>query len=49
MLAVTEKGMEETRSWEEGRVTINIEEANFCFEVVSYYDKGQLPRPSAVL
>lgn len=41
LLAVTEKGMEETRSWEEGRVTINIEEANFCFDVVSYYDKDE--------
>ncbi len=41
LIAVTEKGMEETRSWEEGRVTINIEEANFCFDVVSYYDKDE--------
>lgn len=41
LIAVTEKGMEETLSWEEGRVTINIEEANFCFDVVSYYDKDE--------
>lgn len=41
LIAVTEKGMEETRSWEEGRVTINIEDENFCFDVVSYYDKDE--------
>lgn len=41
LIAVTEKGMEETRSWEEGRVTINIEDENFCFEVLLYYEKDE--------
>lgn len=36
LLAVTESGKEETRKWEEGRVTIDLDTETFCFDVLSY-------------
>lgn len=33
LLSITDKGMKETESWEEGRVTINIEEETILFNV----------------
>lgn len=41
LLAVTEEGIEETRCYEEGRVTINIENETFCFEVFFEYTKQE--------
>ena len=36
LLSVTEIGKEETRNWEEGRVTIDLSTETFSFEVLSY-------------
>lgn len=36
LLSVTENGKEETRKWEEGRVTIDLDTETFCFDVLSY-------------
>lgn len=41
MIAVTPAGMSETRSWEEGRVTIDIGSETVCFDVMFYYDKDE--------
>ena len=41
LLAVTEEGIEETRRWEEGRVTIDIENETFCFGVFFEYGKDE--------
>lgn len=37
LISVTEHGMEETRKWEEGRVTIDLDSETFCFDVLWYY------------
>jgi len=34
LLAVTEQGMEETRKWEEGRITVDIGTEEFIFDVM---------------
>ena len=34
LLEITEEGMEENRKWEEGRITINIDEQTFDFDVL---------------
>lgn len=39
LLAITEIGMEETRTWEEGRMTINLDNNSVDFAVVWTYDK----------
>lgn len=36
LLSITEYGMSETRKWEEGRVTVDIESKTVCFDV--YWD-----------
>lgn len=36
LISVTESGKEETRKWEEGRVTIDLDTETFCFDVLSY-------------
>lgn len=36
LLSVTENGKEETRKWEEGRVTIDLGSETFCFDVLFY-------------
>lgn len=33
LISVTENGKEETRKWEEGRVTIDLDSETFCFDV----------------
>lgn len=38
LLAITDKGIEETRDWEEGRVTINLDNKTINFEVYWEYD-----------
>ena len=35
LLSVTEHGMEETRKWEEGRVTVDISTEEFTFDVMN--------------
>lgn len=37
LISVTEHGMEETRRWEEGRVTIDLSSETFCFDVLWTY------------
>ena len=41
ILAVTEDGMAETESWEEGRVTINLSSQTINFNVISFYDPNE--------
>lgn len=41
LISVTEEGMNETRSWEEGRVTIDISSRTFAFDVVFEYDQKE--------
>lgn len=36
LISVTEEGKKETRKWEEGRVTIDLDTETFCFDVLSY-------------
>ena len=38
LLAITEIGMEETRTWEEGRMTINLDDNSVNFQVVWTFD-----------
>lgn len=37
LISVTEHGMEETRRWEEGRVTVDLGNETFCFDVLWAY------------
>ena len=37
LIAVTDEGIEETRSWEEGRVTIDLASESFAFDVFWRY------------
>lgn len=39
LIAISEKGIEETRYWEEGRVTINLSNKTVIFSVISEYDR----------
>lgn len=41
LLAVTEDGIEETRRWEEGRVTIDLETQTIRFDVMYIYSKQE--------
>lgn len=41
LISVTEAGMNKTRDWEEGRVTIDISEQTFDFCVISEYTKDE--------
>lgn len=40
LLSVTEQGMEETRKWEEGRVTVDIGTEEFTFDVMIIMDNA---------
>lgn len=42
LIAVTKEGIEETRKWEEGRVTIDIGTKNVDFQVCSYLTKEEV-------
>lgn len=39
LIAITEGGMEETRLWEEGRMTINLDDNSVDFQVIWAYDE----------
>lgn len=41
LLAITDDGIKETRSWEEGRVTINLDNKTINFEVYWEYDPNE--------
>lgn len=41
LISVTKHGMEETREWEEGRVTIDLDSETFCFDVLWYYSEEE--------
>ena len=41
LISVTEHGIEETRGWEEGRVTIDLKSKTFCFDVLFSYSREE--------
>lgn len=41
LLSITDDGIKETRSWEEGRVTINLDNKTINFEVYWEYDPNE--------
>lgn len=41
LISLTQKGIEETRFWEEGRVTINLDTNTFDFKVYLFYTKEE--------
>lgn len=41
LIAVSKDGIEETRMWEEGRISINIDEETFDYEVIHLYSKSE--------
>ena len=42
LYGITEKDIEETRNWEEGRITIDIEKQTIDFDVIRKYTKEEL-------